>query len=249
MKRRIFVLIMAMLLVNASGCAVQKNDDSRDAEAYSDEISSSASEEKSEQKDGEKSKMNKNITVDELKSKAGLSSDEYTDDELEDFILGYDITSENIDSLNIELLLDEYFSYSDETDGILKGISGNTRDDNFTEGITAIAYYENRGTSSECVYYDFDNNMKYHTTDAYRFSDMTSGEAEEIKDTSALIDNLYENGLWELKSRSDDYAYGEEGSMELAVFYDDGSCFNIAIDNISKNAPENLEALKAILLS
>lgn len=249
MKRRIFILVMAMLLVNASGCAVQKNDDSSDAKTYSDELSSEASEEKSEQKDGEKGKMNKNITVDELKSKAGLSNDEYTDEELEDFILGYDITTENIDSLNIELLLDEYFSYSDESDGIFNGISGSTRDDNFTEGITSIAYYENKGTSSECVYYDFDSNMKYHTKDAYRFSDMTSGEAEEIRDAKALIDDLDENGLWQLKSRSDDYADGEEGSMELAVFYDDGSCFNIAIDNISKNAPKNLEALKAILFS
>lgn len=249
MKRRFFIAIMAALTATASGCAAKGIDDSKNVKAISEDQSEAPADEKSEQNDNEEDIMTKNITVDELKSKVGLSDDEYTDEELEDFILGYDITSENIDSLNIELLLDEYFSFSDETEGIFNGLSGSARNDNFTEGITAIAFYENKGTSSECVYYDFESNTKYHTTDTYKFSDMTNGETEKIKDANALVEELYQNGLWQLKSRSDDYAYSEEGSMELAVFYDDGSCFNIAIDNISKNAPDNYEKLKTILIS
>ncbi len=249
MKRKILVFAMAVLLINVSGCAAQSADDSKDSKAYSEARSDTASDENAEKNNDEESKMTENITVDELKSKAGLSNDEYTDEELRDFILGYDITSENVSSLNIKLLLDEYFSKSDETDGIFKGLSDSTREDNFTEGITAIAFYENKGTSSECVYYDLENNIKYHTTDAYKFSDMTNGEAEEIKDAEALIEELDKNGLWQLKSKSDDYADGGEGSMELAVFYNDGSCFSVAIDNISQNAPDNYEALKTVLVS
>lgn len=249
MKKRIFILIMAAIMVNASGCAVQSKDSSNNTESDSKVQIYADSDVKAEQKDDEEVEMSKNITVNELKNKAGLSNDEYTDEELEDFILGYDITSENIDSLNIKILLDEYFSNTDESDSIFSGISKNRRSDNFTDGITAIAFYENKGTSSECVYYDFDSNMKYHTTDAYKFSDMTNGEAIKIQDADALIADLYENGLWQLKDKSDDYSDGGEGSMELAVFYDDGSCFSAAIDNIAKNAPDNYETLKEILFS
>ena len=65
----------------------------------------------------------------------------------------------------------------------------------------------------------------------------------------ALLEKLEAYGLWKLESKEDDYADGGEGSMELAVFYEDASYFHVSIENLSKNAPDGYEKLKELLLS
>ena len=77
MKIRFFIAIMAALTATASGCAAKGIDDSKNVKAISEDQSEAPADEKSEQNDNEEDIMTKNITVDELKSKVGLSDDEY----------------------------------------------------------------------------------------------------------------------------------------------------------------------------
>ena len=92
------------------------------------------------------------LTVDELIRLSGIAEADYSDVDLQQFIEDYAITEENVDSLNIKLLLE---NYDGEERGDVSDIFTGTakeRTEDFTAGVTAVAFYENVNTGSECVY-------------------------------------------------------------------------------------------------
>ena len=96
---------------------------------------------------------------------AGLTKEQYRGADLEQFIEDFAITEEDVDTLNIPLLLEEY--EPDRKDGLID-VSYLIEDDiekrtsDFTENVYAIAFMENKNTSTECVYYDLriENDIK-----------------------------------------------------------------------------------------
>ena len=97
------------------------------------------------------------ITPEELIRAAGLTKEQYSKVDLEQFIEDFDITTEDVDTLNIPLLLEEYeperkFGMYDVSYLLEDGIEERTSD--FTENVYAVAFMENKNTSTECVYYD-----------------------------------------------------------------------------------------------
>lgn len=193
--------------------------------------------------------MEKLISAEELIKRAELSKESYSQKLLEKFIEDYDITAENVECLNIQALLEEYSETENKKTLIFDGLGESSRKEHFTQDVSAIAFYENKGSSSECVYYDLEKNLRYYAEDEYLFSDIEKGEKQEVSDLDALLEKLEAYGLWKLESKEDDYADGGEGSMELAVFYEDASYFHVSIENLSKNAPDGYEKLKELLLS
>ena len=89
------------------------------------------------------------ITPEELIRAAGLTKEQYRGADLEQFIEDFAITEEDVDTLNIPLLLEEY--EPDRKDGLIDvsyliedDIENRTSD--FTENVYAIAFMENKNT-------------------------------------------------------------------------------------------------------
>lgn len=247
MKKMRFIIAPVIAALAITGCTAPKEETDVKSEAAKSTVISSTEETADAGSKDEEDRDMGNISAEQLIKEAGLSEDEYTKEELEDFIYSYDITSDNIKSLNIKALLSDYFDGM-STVGIFDGLSENTRKSDFTEDIVSIAFLENIGTSSECVYYDLEQGQKYRASDSYLFSDITKGSSESIENSEELISKLKENGMWELKSKTGGFEDGDESSMELAVFYSDGTCFNVKIDALSDNAPASYEKIRELLL-
>ena len=120
------------------------------------------------------------ITPEELIRAAGLTKEQYRGVDLEQFIEDFAITEEDVDTLNIPLLLEEYeperkFGMYDVSYLLEDDIEERTSD--FTENVYAIAFMENRNTSTECVYYDILDSKRYQTSDAYLFDDLYQTQA------------------------------------------------------------------------
>ena len=120
------------------------------------------------------------ITPEELIQAADLTKEQYSGIDLEQFIEDFSMTEEDVDTLNIPLLLKEYepdykgrvidVSYLLEDD-----IDSRTSD--FTSDAIAIAFMENKNTSTECVYYDLLQDRRYQTSDAYLFDNLYQTQA------------------------------------------------------------------------
>ena len=100
--------------------------------------------------------MEKLISAEELIKRAELSKESYSQKLLEKFIEDYDITAENVECLNIQALLEEYSETENKKTLIFDGLGESSRKEHFTQDVSAIAFYENKGSSSECVYYDLE---------------------------------------------------------------------------------------------
>ena len=132
--KRIFLLAMAISLL-AVGCSDR-----------TEERVEGLKEENADAKDL--------LTVDELIRITGISEADYGDVDLRQFIEDFEITEDNVNSLNIKLLLEE--NSNTETDDVTDIFSDTAqeRTEHFTDDVTVIAFYENMNTTTECVYYD-----------------------------------------------------------------------------------------------
>ena len=147
------------------------------------------------------------ITPEELIRAAGLTKEQYRGADLEQFIEDFAITEEDVDTLNIPLLLEEY--EPDRKDGLIDvsyliedDIENRTSD--FTEDVYAIAFMENKNTGTECVYYDLPDRKRYQTSDAYLFDDLYQTQAGYYADGQQMVEALDKYGVFSWESGTDE---------------------------------------------
>ena len=230
-KKRIAFLALAVL-VSVSGCSGSTQNGDVDHK-------------EEENMDTEK----KLLTADELIRLAGISEEQYRDVDLEQFIKDFEITEDDIETLNIGLLLEEYSDTETEdvSDLLRGGITERTSD--FTEGVSAVAFLENINTDNECVYYDLEEGKRYRVSHAYLFSDLSQAEAETYAEGQQLVDALDEQGVFSWSSQSSEEEIVDGQYMVLAVAYDDGTVFRVSADGIlSQLLPDSYAAVRDMLL-
>ncbi len=193
------------------------------------------------------------ITPEELIRAAGLTKEQYSKVDLEQFIEDFDITTEDVDTLNIPLLLEEY--EPDRKDG-LADVSYLLEDDmenrtsDFTENVYAIAFMENKNTSTKCVYYDLLDRKRYQTSDAYLFDDLYQTQAGYYADGQQMVEALDKHGVFNWKSGTDEEEITDPQYMVLAVEYEDGTVFRVKASGLlSQVLPDEYEEVRDMLLS
>lgn len=227
-KKTVILMIIALSLL-AAGC------------------STGAKEKSGNLKKVERMETEKILTVDELIRLSGITEADYRDVDLQQFIEDYAITEENVESLNIKLLLENYDGEEDVSD-IFAGTAQERKDD-FTTGVAAIAFYENVNTGTECVYYDLAAKERYRAADCFLFSDLDQTEAEPYGDGEMLIDKMDSLGVFSWKSSSDPEFLEDAQSMELAVKYEDGTVFHVSSTGIlSQLLPDTYTEIRTLLL-
>ncbi|MCC8029213.1 MAG: hypothetical protein LIO75_05390 [Lachnospiraceae bacterium] len=190
------------------------------------------------------------LTAAQLIRRTEIEEGQYSTAVLEQFIEDYEITEDNVGTLNISLLLEEYADICGIKDvsGLLNA-SAETRASDYTEDVAAIAFYENVGTGSECVYYDVAEGCRYRATDLYLFSDLNQTEAEENTGGAQLAVRLEELGVFSWENVSDTEGLADPQRMVLAVAYGDGTVFRITAEGIlSEVLPENYAQVREVLL-
>lgn len=227
-KKTVILMIIALSLL-AAGC------------------STGAKEKSGNLKKVERMETEKILTVDELIRLSGITEADYRDVDLQQFIEDYAITEENVESLNIKLLLENYDGEEDVSD-IFAGTAQERKDD-FTTGVAAIAFYENVNTGTECVYYDLAAKERYRAADCFLFSDLDQTEAEPYGDGEMLIDKMDSLGVFSWESSSDSELMEDAQSMELAVKYEDGTVFHVSSTGIlSQLLPDTYTEIRTLLL-
>ena len=229
-KKTVILMIIALSLL-AAGC------------------STGAKEKSGNLKKVERMETEKILTVDELIRLSGITEADYRDVDLQQFIEDYAITEENVESLNIKLLLE---NYDGEEGGDVSDIFADTaqeRRDDFTAGVAAIAFYENVNTGTECVYYDLAAKERYRAADCFLFSDLDQTEAEPYGDGEMLIDKMDSLGVFSWENSSDPEYMEDAQSMELAVKYEDGTVFHVSSTGIlSQLLPDTYTEIRTLLL-
>ena len=227
-KKTVILMIIALSLL-AAGC------------------STGAKEKSGNLKKVERMETEKILTVDELIRLSGITEADYRDVDLQQFIEDYAITEENVESLNIKLLLENYDGEEDVSD-IFAGTAQERKDD-FTTGVAAIAFYENVNTGTECVYYDLAAKERYRAADCFLFSDLDQTEAEPYGDGEMLIDKMDSRGVFSWENSSDPEYREDAQSMELAVKYEDGTVFHVSSTGIlSQLLPDTYTEIRTLLL-
>ncbi|OUN34567.1 hypothetical protein [Lachnoclostridium sp. An76] len=227
-KKTVILMIIALSLL-AAGC------------------STGAKEKSGNLKKVERMETEKILTVDELIRLSGITEADYRDVDLQQFIEDYAITEENVESLNIKLLLENYDGEEDVSD-IFAGTAQERKDD-FTTGVAAIAFYENVNTGTECVYYDLAAKERYRAADCFLFSDLDQTEAEPYGDGEMLIDKMDSLGVFSWENSSDPEYMEDAQSMELAVKYEDGTVFHVSSTGIlSQLLPDTYTEIRTLLL-
>ncbi|MDN0060160.1 DUF5104 domain-containing protein [Mediterraneibacter glycyrrhizinilyticus] len=193
------------------------------------------------------------ITSEELIRAAGLTKEQYRGADLEQFIEDFAITEEDVDTLNIPLLLEEY---EPDRKDILRDVSYiledgiENRTSGFTENVTAIAFMENKNTSTECVYYDLPDRKRYQTSDAYLFDDLYQTEPEYYADGQQMVEALDKYGVFSWESKTDEEEITDPQYMVLAVEYEDGTVFRVKASGLlSQVLPDEYDEVREMLLS
>lgn len=191
------------------------------------------------------------LSVEQLVYESGIDQNKYSYVDLERFITEYEITSENIKMLNVPLLLESYEETVEKINvSDIFRTSLPVRKSDYTENVIAIAYYENRGTSTECVYYDLENQYRYRGSDVYIFSDLSQVSPEIYEDGKLLICQLEELGVfdWEntkCASETEDALRGV-----LVIKYADGTVFRMdAEGTMYKEQMMKYRKVKEVLLN
>ena len=195
----------------------------------------------------------KQLTPSQLIEFAGLHEGQYSNELLERFIRYYDITVQNVQSLNIELLLSE-FAKTKPIKDVSSIFSEDTTDitTRFAEDIIAIAFYENINTSTHCVYYDFTTNLWYKANDMNMFSDLLQIEPKVLAsdETEALREAIISSGVLQWKnSTTMEPDISDPQSMCIAIRFSDGCVYRTeATGVLSECGFSQYETLRELLL-
>ena len=191
------------------------------------------------------------LSVEQLVYETGIDQNKYSYVDLERFINEYEITSENIKMLNVPLLLESYEETVEKINvSDIFRTSLPVRKSDYTEDVIAIAYYENRGTSTECVYYDLENQYRYRGSDVYIFSDLSQVSSEIYKNDKQLICQLEELGVFDWENTKCENETEEALSGVLVIKYSDGTIFRMDAEGIMyKEQMMKYRKVKEVLLN
>lgn len=196
---------------------------------------------------------NNQLTPSQLIEFADLQEGQYSEELLERFIRYYDISAQNVQALNIELLLSEFAKMESTVD--VRSIFSEETSDVTTElakDIVAIAFYENINTNTYCVYYDFVANLRYRADDMGLFANLlqvvpeklTSDEAKNLRETVIRAGVLQWENTTALRT---DIA--DPQSMCMAIRFSDGRVYRTEASGIlAKCGLPQYEALRDLLL-
>ena len=193
------------------------------------------------------------ITPEELIQASGLTKEQYSEVDLEQFIKDFDIKREDVNTLNIPLLLEEYeperkFGIYDVSYLLEDKIEERTSD--FTENVYAVAFMENKNTSTECVYYDLLDSKRYRTSDAYLFDDLHQVQGGYYADGQQIVEALDKYGVFDWESGTGEEEITDPQHMVLAVLYDDGTVFRVEASGLLSQAlPDEYDEVRDMLLS
>ena len=167
----------------------------------------------------------KQITPEELIQAADLTKEQYSGVDLEQFIEDFSVTKEDVNTLNIPLLL-------------------------FTRDAIAIAFMENKNTSTECVYYDLLQDRRYQTSDAYLFDNLYQTQAGYYSNGQQILQGLDKYKVFTWESKTDEEEITDPQSMVLAIEYADGTVFRIEASGLlSQVLPGAYKEVREMLLS
>ena len=230
MSKMNLLLLAATVFLLAAGC------------------SAAPEEQKGNHEEAEDADTENLLSVDELIRLTGISENDYGNADLGQFIEDFFITEENVDSLNIRLLLEDYGApVGEDVSGIFGGTAPERTED-FTEGAAAIAFYENINTGSKCVYYTLTDGTRYRADNYYLFSDLSRAEAEPYTEGAELINRMDSLGVFGWKSGSSGEV-ADPQSMELAVQYEDGTVFFVSASGVlSEVLPDSYTEVRQLLL-
>ena len=193
------------------------------------------------------------ITPEELIQASGLTKEQYSEVDLEQLIEDFDIKCEDVNTLNIPLLLEEYeperkFGIYDVSYLLEDKIEERTSD--FTENVYAVAFMENKNTSTECVYYDLLDSKRYRTSDAYLFDDLHQVQGGYYADGQQIVEALDKYGVFDWESGTGEEEITDPQHMVLAVLYDDGTVFRVEASGLLSQAlPDEYDEVRDMLLS
>lgn len=195
----------------------------------------------------------KQLTPLQLIEFAGLHEGQYSNELLERFIRYYDITVQNVQSLNIELLLSG-FAKTKPIKNVSSIFSEDTTDitTRFAGDIIAIAFYENINTSTNCVYYDFTTNLRYKANDMNMFSDLLQIEPKVLAsdEAEALREAIISSGVLQWKNFTTmEPDISDPQSMCIAIRFSDGYVYRTeATGVLSECGFSQYETLRELLL-
>ena len=193
------------------------------------------------------------ITPEELIQASGLTKEQYSEVDLEQFIENFDIKHEDVNTLNIPLLLEEYeperkFGIYDVSYLLEDKIEERTSD--FTENVYAVAFMENKNTSTECVYYDLLESKRYRMSDGYLFDDLHQVQGGYYADGQQIVEALDKYDVFDWESGTVEEEITDPQNMVLAVLYDDGTVFRVEASGLlSQLLPNEYDEVKEMLLS
>ena len=256
LRALIISCIAACAASGMHGCGTENPGDAGQEETAGDAgqeetAEDAGQEETAEDEDQEETEMNgfeEYITPERLKAECA-AAEKYEDPFLQSFIERYCITEKNAGLWNLERLLEEYAEIRTKAD-----VNALFEEDTVIvpekyRDVSAIAFYENKGTGLECVYYDLTGNCRYRSTDTYLFTDLRQGREEPFYEGADLIAMLdrYDVFHWESAYVPDEST--DIQRMVLAVQYMDGSIYRISAEGIlSKILPETYETVREYLL-
>ena len=193
------------------------------------------------------------LSPEEMIQKAGLTEEQVRGIDLEEFIQDFDITEKDVDTLNIPLLLEEY---EPEYKGRSLDVSDLLEDDienrssDFTENVIAIAFMENKNTSTECVYYDLLGEKRYQASDVDLFENLYQTQGGYYTNGQKIVQALDECGVFSWESKTEKENLADPQSMGLGVEYDDGTLFRVKASGLlSQVLPEEYAKVRDLLLS
>ncbi len=193
------------------------------------------------------------ITPEELIQASGLTKEQYSEVDLEQFIEDFDIKHEDVNTLNIPLLLEEYeperkFGIYDVSYLLEDKIEERTSD--FTENVYAVAFMENKNTSTECVYYDLLDSKRYRMSDGYLFDDLHQVQGGYYADGQQIVEAIEKYDVFDWESGTVEEEITDPQNMVLAVLYDDGTVFRVEASGLlSQVLPNEYDEVKEMLLS
>ena len=183
------------------------------------------------------------LSPEEMIQKAGLTEEQVRGIDLEEFIQDFAITEKDVDTLNIPLLLKEY-----EPDLLEDDIESRTSD--FTRDAIAIAFMENKNTSTECVYYDLLAEKRYQASDVDLFENLYQTQGGYYTNGQKIVQALDAYGVFRWESKTDEEEITDPQSMVLAIEYADGTVFRIKASGLlSQVLPDEYAKVRDLLLS
>lgn len=176
---------------------------------------------------GSENMDSKLLTVEQLEQYCSDNSIDCSNVYLDKFISDYDLSFDNIEDLNINLLISEYRDI--ESFDILFEDDYGIRETDFDKNIRYIAFYENKNTSVKSYFVNVESKYLVASTDKYVFDNVLDFPKQELSEKSIkeIIDKLNVLSVFDWKSYVSQDVVDDGCSIKLIVIYDDNTSFEV----------------------